>query len=455
MAICNAVDRWESNLAKHRLRLQIPEAAVEGKLIRMIGLTLEAVGCQAAVGSRCRVSTIDGQDIEAEVVGFSQNKTLLMPTEQTRGLIPGARVVPTGHRLKIPVGDSWLGRVIDGAGNPLDGKGPLYVEQFQPLCPAPINPLQREVIDTPLDVGVRTINGLLTVGRGQRIGLLAGSGVGKSALLGMMTRHTEAQVSVVGLIGERGREVKEFVQDILGSDGLQRAVVVAVPADNSPLMRMQGCMLATSIAEYFRDQGKDVLLLIDSLTRYAQAQREIGLAIGEPPATKGYPPSVFTKLPQLVERAGNGSNGGSITAFYTVLAEGDDTNDPVVDSARAILDGHIVLSRTLAESGHYPAIDLEASVSRLMTAIVSDEQLMQARLFRRYYSKFLQNRDLINLGVYQRGTDSDIDAAIEAWPRLNAFLQQEVSEKVSFAQCQAQMNHLLQPLEEPASQQTV
>lgn len=439
----NPADRWVKSISKHRARLQIPDAAVEGRLTRMVGLTLEAVGCQAAVGSRCQISTIDGQQIEAEVVGFSQDKTLLMPTGDTRGLVPGARVVPTGQRLKVPLGDAWLGRVVDGGGNPLDDRGPLYVEHFQPLSPAPINPLKRSVIDTPLDVGIRAINSLLSVGRGQRIGLFAGSGVGKSALLGMMTRHTEAQVTVVGLIGERGREVKEFVQDILGPEGLKRAVVVAVPADHSPLMRLQGCMLATSVAEYFRDQGKDVLLLIDSLTRFAQAQREIGLAIGEPPATKGYPPSVFTKLPQLVERAGCGANGGSITAFYTVLAEGDDNNDPVVDSARAILDGHIVLSRSLAESGHYPAIDLEASVSRLMTTIATPQQLDLARKFRQLYAKYQQNKDLISVGVYQAGADPEIDAAIAAWPKLLGFLQQGTSDKHGYRESVRQLHDLL------------
>lgn len=443
MSLPNPADRWVKSLSKHRARLQIPDAAVEGRLTRMVGLTLEAVGCQAAVGSRCQISTIDGQQIEAEVVGFCQDKTLLMPTGDTKGLVPGARVVPTGQRLKVPLGDAWLGRVVDGGGNPLDDKGPLYVEHFQPLSPAPINPLKRSVIDTPLDVGIRSINSLLSVGRGQRIGLFAGSGVGKSALLGMMTRHTEAQVTVVGLIGERGREVKEFVQDILGPEGLKRAVVVAVPADHSPLMRLQGCMLATSVAEYFRDQGKDVLLLIDSLTRYAQAQREIGLAIGEPPATKGYPPSVFTKLPQLVERAGCGENGGSITAFYTVLAEGDDNNDPVVDSARAILDGHIVLSRSLAESGHYPAIDLEASVSRLMTTIASPQQLDLARKFRQLYAKYQQNKDLISVGVYQSGTDPEIDEAIAAWPKLLGFLQQGTSDKHGYRESVRQLHKLL------------
>ena len=300
-------------------------------------------------------------------------------------------------------------------------------------------------------MGIRSINGLLSVGRGQRMGLFAGSGVGKSELLGMMTRYTEAEVTVVGLIGERGREVQEFVAETLGPEGMARAVVVAVPADNSPLKRLHGAMLATSIAEYFRDQGKDVLLLVDSLTRYAQAQREIALAIGEPPATKGYPPSVFAKLPQLVERAGNGASGGSITAFYTVLAEGDDHNDPVVDSARAVLDGHIVLSRALAESGHYPAIDLEASVSRLMTTIASPEQLELARRFRQLYSKYQQNLDLISVGVYQRGSDPEIDAAIDIWPQLQSFLGQNLREHVNLQESMAQLTRLLDnPVNPPA-----
>ncbi|MDO6460380.1 flagellar protein export ATPase FliI [Granulosicoccaceae sp. 1_MG-2023] len=443
--------RWQQHLHRQRSRLRLPEPVVAGRLTRMVGLTLEAVGCQAAVGSRCRIATLNEGDIEAEVVGFSGDKTLLMPTADTRGLVPGARVLPTGHSSQVPVGDGWLGRVIDGAGMPLDGLGPLRADTARPLNPRPLNPLERNVIDKPLDVGVRAINSLLTVGRGQRIGLFAGSGVGKSNLLGMMTRHTEAEVTVVGLIGERGREVKEFVQETLGPEGLRRAVVVAVPADHSPLMRMQGCLLATSIAEYFRDQGKDVLLLMDSLTRFAQAQREIGLAIGEPPATKGYPPSVFARLPRLVERAGNGHgpNGGSITAFYTVLAEGDDNNDPVVDSARAILDGHIVLSRSLAESGHYPAIDIEASVSRLMTVLASPAHAATARRFRRLYSVYRQNQDLINVGVYQRGADPEIDTAIALWPKITAFLQQNPHDCVNFDNSLAELGHLLNQVPAP------
>lgn len=451
MSLINPAERWQAKLSGHREKLQMPEPVLEGRLTRMVGLTLEAVGCQAAVGSRCQIITKTGDEIEAEVVGFSEEKTFLMPTGDMRGLVPGARVIPTGRQLEVPVGDSLLGRVLDGAGNPLDGKGPLHVDQFQALSPAPINPLDRVPIDASLDVGIRSINALLSVGRGQRMGLFAGSGVGKSELLGMMTRYTEAEVTVVGLIGERGREVQEFVAETLGPEGMSRAVVVAVPADNSPLKRLHGAMLATSIAEYFRDQGKDVLLLVDSLTRYAQAQREIALAIGEPPATKGYPPSVFAKLPQLVERAGNGNKGGSITAFYTVLAEGDDHNDPVVDSARAVLDGHIVLSRALAESGQYPAIDLEASVSRLMTTIATPEQLELARKFRQLYSKYQQNLDLISVGVYQRGSDSEIDAAIDIWPQLQAFLRQGLREHVNLQESMTQLMQLLDnPVNPPA-----
>lgn len=358
-----------------------------------------------------------------------------MPTGDVHGLVPNARVVPTDRVCHAPVGNSLLGRVIDGAGQPLDGKGPLVDFTYAPLTGKQINPLLRAPIREPLDVGVRAINALLTVGRGQRMGLFAGSGVGKSVLLGMMTRYTNADVIVVGLIGERGREVKEFVENNLGPNGLARSVVVAAPADSPPLMRMHGAMLATTIAEYFRDQGKQVLLLMDSLTRFAQAQREIALAIGEPPATKGYPPSVFAKIPQLVERAGNGDvGGGSITAFYTVLAEGDDQNDPIADAARAVLDGHIVLSRKIAESGRYPAIDIEASISRVMTGITDQPHQSTAQQFKKLYSTYEQNRDLISVGAYQKGSDARIDEAIDYHPRLIDFLQQDMNQPVSFAQ---------------------
>ena len=400
---------------------------VEGKLTRMVGLTLEAVGCRAAIGGRCDVINVAGERVEAEVVGFAGESLYLMPTGDIRGLEPDARVVPTGRVSEASVGDELLGRIIDGSGKPLDGKGALHAARRWPLNGGYINPLARAPIREPLDVGIRAINALLSVGRGQRLGLFAGSGVGKSVLLGMMTRYTDADVVVVGLIGERGREVKEFVDNILGKEGLRRAVVVAVPADQPPLRRMHGAMLATAIAEYFRDQGKHVLLLMDSLTRFAQAQREIGLAINEPPATKGYPPSVFAKLPQLVERAGNGDHGGgSITAFYTVLAEGDDQNDPIADAARAILDGHIVLSRRLAESGQYPAIDIEASVSRAMNEIADTHQLAAAREFKQLYSLYQQNRDLISVGAYEPGSNEQIDLAIGAMPSLREFLHQDM-----------------------------
>jgi flagellum-specific ATP synthase len=419
---------WAAQI--HRLRERLGDSrglVVEGKLTRMVGLTLEAVGCRAAIGGRCDVINAAGESIEAEVVGFSGESLYLMPTGDIHGLEPDARVVPTGRVSEASVGDELLGRIIDGSGKPLDGKGILHTAHRRPLNGGYINPLARAPIRKPLDVGIRAINSLLSVGRGQRLGLFAGSGVGKSVLLGMMTRYTDADVVVVGLIGERGREVKEFVDNILGEEGLSRSVVVAVPADQPPLRRMHGAMLATSIAEYFRDQGKHVLLLMDSLTRFAQAQREIGLAINEPPATKGYPPSVFAKLPQLVERAGNGDHeGGSITAFYTVLAEGDDQNDPIADAARAILDGHIVLSRRLAESGHYPAIDIEASVSRAMNEITEPDHQVAAREFKQLYSIYQQNKDLISVGAYELGSNDQIDLAIGAIPSLREFLHQDM-----------------------------
>jgi flagellum-specific ATP synthase len=399
----------------------------------MIGLTLEAAGCQAAVGDRCDVLANDGGRIEAEVVGFSGDRLYLMPTSDIHGVKPNARVIPRTGAEMVPVGPELLGRVIDGAGVPLDGLGPIECEARVRITGTPINPLMRQPIDAPLDVGIRAINSLLTVGRGQRIGLFAGSGVGKSVLLGMMARYTSAEIIVVGLIGERGREVKEFVDRILGPEGRRRSVVVATPADHPPLMRLHGAWRATAIAEYFREQGKNVLLIMDSLTRFAQAQREIGLAIGEAPATKGYPPSVFARLPQLVERAGNGASGsGSITAFYTVLTEGDDQQDPIADSARAILDGHFVLSRRIAEAGHYPAIDIEASISRVMHEIVPHEHTALARRFKQTLSLYQQNRDLIAIGAYQKGSDPRIDAAMAMWPNMQKFLQQGIKEKVAY-----------------------
>ncbi len=409
-----------------------PPIVAAGKLVRGIGLTLEAIGCQLPVGSQCKVQTVDGE-IEAEVVGFGDDITYLMPTEPVRGIVPGSRVAPLNRESGLAVGMGLLGRVIDGNGQPMDGLGPIEAEARVPTIKPAINPLNRRPIENPLDVGVRSINALNTVGIGQRMGLFAGSGVGKSVLLGMMTRGSKADVVVVGLVGERGREVKEFIHEILTDEERMRAVVVAAPADTSPLMRLKGCETAVTVAEYFRDQGLNVLLLIDSLTRYAMAQREIALAVGEPPATKGYPPSVFAKLPALVERAGNGNeNQGSITAFYTVLTEGDDLQDPIADSARAILDGHIVLSRSLADSGHYPAIDIEASISRVMPMVVSEEHLTSARRIRQVYSTYKQNKDLIAIGAYAKGSDPRIDLAIQAEPAINAFLQQGYKDVIPY-----------------------
>lgn len=438
---------WQQKLSEYQQRLDSDtseDVLVEGRLTRMVGLTLEAIGFQAPVGSRCEVLGSGQKPIEAEVVGFAGDTLYLMPTGDIRGLVPHARVRPIRSDSQVPVGENMLGRVVDGAGKPLDGKGPLKVKDKVPLHGEPVNPLARSPVREHLDVGVKSINALLSVGRGQRMGLFAGSGVGKSVLLGMMTRFTEADVIVVGLIGERGREVKEFIEDILGEAGLARSVVVASPADHSPLMRLHGAMLATSIAEYFRDQGKQVLLLMDSLTRFAQAQREIALAIGEPPATKGYPPSVFSLLPQLVERAGNGpAGGGAITAIYTVLTEGDDQQDPVADAARAILDGHIVLSRQLAESGQYPAVDVEASISRVMPQIVDSQQLQQAQQFKQLYATYRQNQDLISVGAYSRGSDALIDEAIAIYPALKQLLTQGMDEAVNWQQSAQRLQQVI------------
>lgn len=426
---------------------------VSGTLTRVNGLVIEATGLKLSLGAGCRIVGPGGSTVEAEVVGFNGDKLFMMPTDDVYGLAPGAQVYPlessnlkpaVGKRLPprrravdrakhVPVGDGLLGRVVDGNGRPLDGLGPLNTGQTRSLHSRPFNPLQRAPIDRSLDVGIRAINSLLTVGRGQRLGLFAGSGVGKSVLLGMMARFTAADIIVVGLIGERGREVKEFIEHILGKEGMARSVVVAAPADTSPLMRLQGAAYATSIAEQFRNEGKHVLLIMDSLTRYAMAQREIALAIGEPPVTRGYPPSVFARLPQLVERAGNGpEGGGSITAFYTVLAEGDDQQDPIADSARAILDGHIVLNRNLADAGHYPAIDIEQSISRAMTMLIKPTHLDLVRRFKQLYSRYQRTRDLIAVGAYTPGRDPLVDQAVNLYPQLETFLQQRITERSSF-----------------------
>ncbi|KES19748.1 Flagellar biosynthesis/type III secretory pathway ATPase [Gilliamella apicola SCGC AB-598-B02] len=440
--------QWINKISQATQKLQSLSLIRQyGRLVKASGLVLEAVGLKLPLGSNCFVERqSNGQldAVECEVVGFNGQTLFLMPFEATDGILLGARVYTLqydlahfSHKL-LPVGMALLGRVVDAMGKPLDGKPlPEHVE-YAGLVNKTLNPLNRTPIHQVLDVGVRAINALLTVGQGQRMGLFAGSGVGKSVLLGMMARYTQADIIVVGLIGERGREVKDFIENILGEEGLARAVVVAAPADVSPLLRLQGAAYATRIAESFRDQGFNVLLIVDSLTRYAMAQREIALAIGEPPATKGYPPSVFAKLPALVERAGNDEHGkGAITAFYTVLTEGDDQQDPIADSARAILDGHIVLSRALAESGHYPAIDIEASISRVMTDLTATEDEKKSRLFKQLFSSFQRNRDLINVGAYVAGTDPLLDKAINLYPAMQKFLQQGIYEHCGYEEaCQ-------------------
>ena len=455
---------WQTFLAEAQARASLPTTLEgTGQLVRLAGLVLEATGIRAPVGSQCLIDAGHGETVLAEVVGFSGSKAFLMPAGDVRGLTPGASITPVPpYRprprlglpgkpvnpnekgvLRLPFGNGLLGRVVDSHGHVLDGQGELVGVDMEALERPPINAMEREPIRTSLDTGVRCINGLLTVGRGQRLGLFAGSGVGKSVLLGMMARYTQADVIVVGLIGERGREVKEFIEDILGPEGRKRSVVVAAPADAPPLVRMQGASYATAVAEFFRDQGQHVLLLMDSLTRYAMAQREIALAIGEPPATKGYPPSCFAKLPGLVERSGNGLNGvGSITAFYTVLSEGDDQQDPIADAARAILDGHIVLSRTLAESGHFPAIDVEQSASRVMHNVVDKPHWDSSRRFKALYSRYQKARDLIQLGVYAHGSDPETDLAIRLFPAMQAFLMQDMQEAAPMDSCQAQLKQL-------------
>jgi len=465
-------EKWRGFLANCRTLMSgAAPYQLSGKLTRINGLVMEAAGLKLPLGSGCRVLAPDGtgagNEVEAEVVGFSGDKLFMMPSDHVFGLAPGAQVLPQEgvHRLpllgeriylqrdlhrraadrtrQVPVGDTLLGRVVDGNGRPLDNLGALGAHYLRPLHSRPLNPLLRAPITTSLDVGVRAINGLLTVGRGQRLGLFAGSGIGKSVLLGMLARFTAADIIVVGLIGERGREVKEFIEHILGSEGLRRPVVVAAPADTSPLMRLHGAAYATSIAEHFRDQGRHVLLIMDSLTRYAMAQREIALAIGEPPVTRGYPPSVFALLPQLAERAGNGAEGGgSITAFYTVLAEGDDQQDPIADAARAILDGHIVLSRSLADQGHYPAIDIEQSISRAMTTLIKPAHFGLVRSFKQLYATYQRSRDLINVGAYVPGADPLLDRAITLRPQFEDFLQQDMNTRCGYDDSVLQLHQL-------------
>ena len=439
-------ERLVEVLERYRTRAHDMEASVQvsGSLVRTVGLVMEARGIHVAIGERCFVESESGRLLSAEVVGFDGGRGLLMPEGHGAELEEGARVLPAGRMMEVAAGPELLGRVIDGSGVPIDGKGQLRCADRVPLFSELVNPMRRALVDMPLDVGVRSINALFSVARGSRLGLFAGSGVGKSVLLGMMARYTSADVVVVGLIGERGREVKEFIERILGENGRQKAVVVAAPANESALGRVHGAYRAAAIAEYFRDRGLHVLLLMDSLTRFAMAQREIGLAVGEIPSTKGYPPSVFGRISSLCERAGNGEDGaGSITALYTVLVEGDDPNDPVGDSARAILDGHLVLSRKLADRGHFPAIDVGASVSRVMTAVVSPEQAAAAQRFKQFHARLEESRDMIAIGGYRPGYDAELDQAMGLRPAMEAFLRQDMMVAVGFAQSATMLSEIV------------
>ncbi len=399
-----------------------------GKVVKSFGLIVEGDGPMACLGDLCYLEK-NGSKIPAEVVGFRDKRVILMPIGDVRGIKPGARIERSNYRNLFPVGENLLGRVINGMGVPIDGGPPIVCDEYYPIYHIPINPLERSLIKEPLELGIRSIDGLITCGKGQRMGIFAGSGVGKSVLMGMIARNTEAPVNVIALIGERGREVKEFIKRDLGDEGLKKSVVVVVTSDEPAVLRVRGAYVATTIAEFFRDKGKDVLLMMDSLTRFAMAQREIGLSVGEPPTTKGYPPSFFASLPKLLERAGTAKNGASITGLYTVLVEGDDFDEPVADAARSVLDGHIVLSRELADQGQYPAVDVLKSVSRVMKDVVSNEHKTLAKKFCEVLSTYKRSEDLINIGAYVSGTNPKIDYAISHIEDMRRFLMQDIGEK--------------------------
>jgi flagellum-specific ATP synthase len=415
---------------------------LEGRIVKVAGILAEACGPGLAIGSLCEIQTPDNRSIPAEVVGFRDNRLILMPYEDIRGVRPNSKVIDIEQRPAVGVGDGYLGRVVDGAGLPIDHKGAITPDREYPLSGAALNPLSRPMIDAPLDVGIRPINALLTIGKGQRIGILAGSGVGKSVLMGMIARNTAADVVVIGLIGERGREVQDFIQRNMGEAGLKKSVVVVATSDRPALIKIRAAHLATAMAEYFRDRGRDVLLMMDSLTRFAMSLREIGLAAGEPPSAKGYTPSVFVQLPKLLERAGKVEGKGSITGIYTVLVEGDDMNEPIADAARAILDGHIVLSRAIAHKGHYPAIDVLGSVSRVMKDIVEPSHRQQAARVVEYLATYREAEDLINIGAYKDGSNPQIDEAKRMIGPLRRFLRQDIDERVDFAQSLAALDQL-------------
>ena len=425
-------------------KLRVPEPQRSGTLVRLVGLTLETRGIMAPLGACCEVIGQGGHRVEAEVVGFNDKTLFLMPFADPIGVGPGDTVRVMSNSGQVRLGNQLLGRVVDGRGVPIDGKPAPDLPDELSLLGCPLNPMERGPIEEILDVGVKAINGVLTIGRGQRIGLVAGSGVGKSVLLGMLTRFTKADIVVIGLIGERGREVQAFIHESLGEEGLAKSVVVAAPANVSPVLRLKATHLTHVIAEYFRDQGKNVLMLCDSLTRVAHAQREIGLAIGEPPTAKGYPPSVFALLPNLIERGGVGRHGhGSITAIYTVLAEGDDGNDPIVDIARASLDGQVMLSRRLADQAHYPAIDLNGSISRVMQTLVSADELKQSNKVRRLWSVYQQNADLVQVGAYEAGSNPELDEAIRLREQIVNFLRQDMDKGEDYEVTRAQLRNML------------
>lgn len=415
---------------------------MNGRIIQIIGLVIEAQGPAASLGDLCYVyPRSGGQPVPAEVVGFRQNRVLLMPIGEMQGLGPGCEVVSAGRSLSVPVGRKLLGRILDGVGNPMDGKGPIEGDLEYPLHASPPPPLSRCRIHAKLSVGIRAVDGLLTLGCGQRVGIMAGSGVGKSTLLGMVARNTEADISVIALVGERGREVREFIERDLGEEGLKRSVVVVATSDQPALVRIKGAMTATAIAEYFRDQGANVMLMMDSVTRFAMAQREVGLTIGEPPATRGYTPSVFATLPKLLERSGPGEKG-SITGIYTVLVDGDDMNEPIADAVRSILDGHIVLSRNIAAQNHYPAIDVLHSVSRVMMEIAGSEHYAAAQKIRSILATYREAEDLINIGAYAHGSNANIDKAVQMIGGINEFLKQGVYEQTTLPEAVERLRQL-------------
>ena len=429
----------------------LPRLARYGRVVRITGLVIEATGIDVGLGELCRVSSLnDGRTVFAEVCGFHDKGVLLMSLGELEGIHSGSMVVPLGRSFGVEVGPAMLGRVLDGLGQPIDGGPKIEHVERMPLAAEPPNPLHRQVIDEPMETGVRAIDGLLTIGRGQRIGIFAGSGVGKSTLLGMIARQAKADVNVIALLGERGREVRDFIENALGPEGLARSVVIVATGDQAALVRARGALVATAIAEYFRDQGKQVLLMVDSITRVAMAWREIGLAVGEPPTTKGYPPSVFASLPRLLERAGNGSKGG-ITGLYTVLVDGDDFNEPVADAARSILDGHIVLTRKLAGAGHYPSIDVLESKSRVKDHVTEPAQQRAALSLLRCEASFREKEDLILVGAYVKGSDPMVDAAIQLRDPVLGFLRQTPTEYMSLGDTRTQLASLAARLEKASA----